>query len=137
MTSHENITLRLLATCLDKLLQVPGVAEWNADSDLIAEAEALVAEVARPAAPQCIITGCSLMIPDAHQCWSGDLHRLGDVYIFNANPNSCRGIGDDKPFYTKQLTVRPGAHYYEKRAVFVIPLAAAVLNAEAAQHIAS
>ena len=79
--------------------------------------------------PQCIITGCSLRT--GFERWNGDLFELGDVYIFNANPNS-RHDASEPPFYSKELSV---ADCFERRAVFVVAKSAASLNDEALAYI--
>lgn len=81
--------------------------------------------------PQCIITGCSLFSPDfgsAHL--NGDLHELGDCYIFNANSSFA---GESEFAYSKQVTVRM---YFAWRAVYVFHKTAAELNEAAKEYIA-
>ena len=42
MTPYQRIVLRLLVACFEKLLQVPGVATYDEDDELLAEATKLL-----------------------------------------------------------------------------------------------
>jgi hypothetical protein len=81
--------------------------------------------------PECIITGCSLFSPDlgnAHL--NGDLFQLGDVYIFNANPQL---VGPHDFAYVKAVTV---STYFARRHIYVFHKTAAELNEAAKEYIA-
>lgn len=93
--------------------------------------------------PECIITGCGLQ-DDARgtQYW-GDLHQLGDVWIFNAVTDP-KGQPIPQPYRDPKgpvcpsfLIVReaPWENYFQRRGVFVIPKSEADLNDTATNYI--
>jgi len=91
-----------------------------------------------PITPNCLITGCEF-IDSAHpESYShGDLHKFGDVYIFNATLD---GNGEAARIDTRRLTpysriVTAVGAVFERRGVIVFQRTAAVLNDEARAYI--
>jgi len=76
----------------------------------------------------CIITGACLIFQGKEICIRGDLFLQGNQFIFNG----CFGGTDVEPawedFHTtlrdsaRTLILGAGSHYFQRRAVFVIPL---------------
>ena len=89
----------------------------------------------------CLITGCALVDDVQQRAVWGDLHRIGDVYVFNAvldaNREAAWQEGDDAhcPNVMKQLVLArsfPEAAYFERRGVVIVHTSQASLN-QAAQ----
>jgi hypothetical protein len=79
--------------------------------------------------PECLITGCALVDGD-RQVW-GDLHSVGDCYVFNAvlfggEPNW--QYNEPTPASMKSLELLGRGAIFERRGVLIFPKAAAVLN---------
>lgn len=89
-------------------------------------------------APECLITGCAL-VKDEGRAWAwGDLHRLGDCFIFNAVLEDGQAKWHNTPFEEgrKAMVMRPEAPYFERRGVIVIPCAECDANVPAAVYAA-
>lgn len=91
-----------------------------------------------PITCECLITGCEF-IDAAHpeSYLHGDLHRFGDVYIFNAILD---GNGEATRIDTRHLTpysriITAIGAVFERRGVIVFQRTAAVLNNEARAYI--
>lgn len=89
--------------------------------------------------PECVITGCALCNGGA---WvAADLFDAGDWWVVNGN---CQFHGNGsaspqwlsgRPTYTKNISIIPGAPWFERRGVFVIHKSCAVLNQAALDYI--
>jgi hypothetical protein len=83
----------------------------------------------------CIITGCVLR--NGGQNVGGDLHRIGDAYVFNAivtENGATRWVDDDTySHYQREVDASGSVQYFERRGVVVFSRAGAVLN-EAAHN---
>lgn len=77
--------------------------------------------------PQCLITGCELFVLPEGLSFHGDLHRIGDTYIFNGNPNAqgTPGLPADAA-NRKLLTINDS--FFSRRGLWVCPTATASLN---------
>lgn len=92
----------------------------------------------------CLITGCALVDDtQARSVW-GDLHRIGDTFIFNAvldpDREAAWQYGKDAacPNVVKQLTIRsncPAAAVFERRGVIIVHIGWADLNQAAQDYI--
>ena len=87
-------------------------------------------------AANCLITRCRLVV--AERSIRGDLHEMGNVFIFNAvlregeaawEPGAGRGWNSNE----KIIDTRD---YFERRGVFVILRSGAMLNQSARDYIA-
>ena len=82
-------------------------------------------------APRCLITDCALYHTDSGKTFWGDLHEIGDTYIFNGVPNASSQF-EAHPDH-KLITVH--GYCFERRDVWVIHLSQATLNTKAKEHI--
>lgn len=86
--------------------------------------------------PECLITGCALLLPRARQWAWGDLHRVGDAWIFNAVLD---GRGETnwryEELYAVQRILIARGSYFERRGVIVIAGEAAYLNNVAKEYL--
>ncbi|MGD9674519.1 MAG: hypothetical protein AB7U98_13685 [Candidatus Nitrosocosmicus sp.] len=87
--------------------------------------------------PQCVITGCAMQVGNAY-AW-GDLHELGDTWIFNGVPTKdARMVWVHYPPAADQkilIVTNPDATF-TRRGLCVIPKSCAELNLVAKRHIA-
>lgn len=82
----------------------------------------------------CLITGCALI--NGHAAAWGDLHDLGDVFIFNAVLKDLEPYWQSaEPFVAGKYLDITHADYFERRGVFVIPKHTAQLNQVAIDYI--
>lgn len=86
----------------------------------------------------CIITGCTLVTHNEYV--GGDLHKVGNCYVFNAIKNSngnARWVTDESEYshYSKRINIF--GNWLEFSGVIVVPMANAVLNVEAQEYIGS
>lgn len=86
--------------------------------------------------PQCIITGCDLISEDFS--WvHGDLHKVGDTWVFNAVTAKDGVVWN----YSRRLSqcpslvMIPGHSYFERRGVFVIDKTSAELDKAARAYL--
>jgi hypothetical protein len=89
-----------------------------------------------PAAPQCLITGCAL-VDGNRQVW-GDLHAVGDCYVFNAvlfGGETAWQYNEPTPSTMKQVEVLGSSAIFERRGVLIFPQAAATLNPAAEAYL--
>ena len=85
-----------------------------------------------PSYLQCVITGCSLFAPEfCGNHLNGDLFRLGDTYIFNANQIL---MAPDEYAYPRQVTLGDEGTYFNKRYILVFRADQATFNDEAAEY---
>lgn len=82
-------------------------------------------------APRCLITGCALYHADTGLFYWGDLHEIGDTYIFNGVVNA--SSESEPPVGIRLITVH--GHCFERRDLWVIHLSQATLNDKAKEHI--
>ena len=84
---------------------------------------------------ECLITGCYLYnVTDARHCW-GDLHEVGDCYVFNAVLFEGETFWESNNPFGKILNLRDGAPYFERRGVIIVPKSYAYLNSAGASYI--
>lgn len=92
----------------------------------------------------CLIIGCALVDDVQQRAVWGDLHRIEDVYVFNAVLNPDREAawqeGDDAycPNVMKQLVLArscPASAYFELRGVVIVHTSQANLNQAAQDYI--
>lgn len=88
--------------------------------------------------PRCVITGCEIVARNTEATAHGDLHMLGDVFIFNA----VRGQdGETRWFQALPASGRviyvDTNYVFERRGVIVIPLRHATLSKQASDFIES
>lgn len=91
----------------------------------------------------CLITGCAFHDPETDRALWGDLHHVGDCWVFNGatvggKPQWQYGEDARVPDVTKTLTLNPGTRlgdFVEKGAVLVIQKSAATLNKAAIDYI--
>lgn len=87
--------------------------------------------------PECLITGCAL-VDDRGQRWTwGDLHRVGDTWVFNSvlrdSETAWRcDVLDDKS--RRRILIVKGP-FFERRGVIVIAGEAAYLNDVAKEYL--
>ena len=87
----------------------------------------------------CLITGCRATYDSLEV--SGDLHRVGDCYVFNAIVDVygvSRWRAPEKgeyAHYTKVIDFSESSSYYEKRGVLIAPISECVLNEKAKEYI--
>jgi len=87
----------------------------------------------------CIITGCLAF--NGLEYAVGDLHRLGDCYVFNAVFHTFgveRGEtdwGSDMYGYTKVVDFSKAADVWERRATIVAPVSQVTFNADAQDYL--
>lgn len=89
--------------------------------------------------PHCIITGCGLYVSNENKYAHGDLHQVGDCYVFNA----C--LSDGETFWwtpsnetpmSKIVVATDSNFYFERRGVIVFSVNSAILSGPARRHIA-
>ncbi len=89
--------------------------------------------------PTCVITGCELVLPNDYIYHHGDLHELGDVWIFNSvldNDYEAKVFAIDRLHPSLlQLILSANAMFFERRGVFVIHKTAAEFNAVAKEYV--
>jgi hypothetical protein len=90
--------------------------------------------------PECIITGCLFHDPVGGRFIVADLHRLGDCYVINGNPNKDGEAAwiysePTHPVYRRIISV-DNAAYFERRGVIVFTTRVAVFNKEAEDYVA-
>lgn len=73
---------------------------------------------------RCLITGCALFNPASGAVTWGDLHALGDTYIFNGVPELSSTFVIDHNH--KMISVY--GEFFERRNVWVFPKTAGILN---------
>lgn len=81
-------------------------------------------------APRCVITGCDLVTTDDDKYAHGDLHKVGDSYVFNAITNgklSCTSWRRAKPHADLRVFVNSN-DFYEKRGVIVFDKSVATFS---------
>lgn len=91
------------------------------------------------AQPRCIITGCTLFMEAYNRSVHGDLHMVGNTYVFNA----CLGEDgesfwnyDPKPLdELRQCALIVDGGFFERRGVIVIDNYDARLNTAAINYI--
>lgn len=87
----------------------------------------------------CLITGCELFVPEEGKTLHGDLHHIGDCYVFNGVLND-KGETNWLPNYrglqtTCHLIINPGEFYFERRGVVVVAKKASFLNEKAREYV--
>lgn len=89
-------------------------------------------------APQCLVTGASLYVPNERKCAHGDLHRVGDAFVFNAclGENGQTAWMYNEPVPSYKGIVCDSNFFFERRGVIVMPAGAASLNPAAEAYIA-
>lgn len=93
----------------------------------------------------CVITGCALDDPAERRIVWGDLHRIGDAWVFNAVcfDGEARWQTDEDyiaPDHMKRLVILAGCPsdvILERRGVIVIDSKWAILNPAARDYIKS
>jgi hypothetical protein len=93
-----------------------------------------VAEALHP--PQCIITGCKMVIQEEGKSLWGDLHAMGSTLVFNGvldHRNEPMWSFGDTPTTGRVVVVH--GFYYEKRGVIVVNKGGVSFNDAAASHI--
>lgn len=76
----------------------------------------------------CLIAGCSLIDPFNNRWAHGDLHQIGNCYVFNACLHSLTGEAaweynedaPDSPALTL-LSALSNSTYFERRSVIIVP----------------
>lgn len=92
--------------------------------------------------PECVITGADLVVFGEGKAVHGDLHTMGDVYIFNAVLDGGGDIAwkhgitaaDFIETDCKVVGVN-SSHYFERRGVIVFSKTSATLNDAAFQYL--
>ena len=86
--------------------------------------------------PVCIITGCVLWDMH-HDCRAhGDLHMIGDTYVFNAAVDSTREtVWIREPVLATERVLYITGDYFERRGVIVVHQENAELNPAARKYI--
>lgn len=88
--------------------------------------------------PKCLITGCALVVDHGSRWAWGDLHRIGNSYVFNAAEYDAR---ETKWQYDMKNLRGPSVHIlhadniFDRRGVVVFSLSVAVLDALAEKRI--
>lgn len=85
--------------------------------------------------PECIITGCEFMSAGGYV--HGDLHQLGDVYIFNAATGAQGNMewAYGPPHKGAKVLWDSCGMYFERRGVIIIAKAGAILNQAAQDYL--
>lgn len=89
----------------------------------------------------CIITGCALVDERESRCVWGDLHKIGDCFVFNAvlDHHECAWqYGAPLHDHLKQLVVggdTPANAWFERRGIIVVPENFATLNRPAREYL--
>lgn len=89
-------------------------------------------------APKCLITGCYFVHPQDEVAVWGDLHELGDCYIFSAVVASMAAAWQsiyDIDKAQKQVVVHYGSRFFDRRGVLVIAKSDATLNQAAQEYL--
>lgn len=86
--------------------------------------------------PECLITGCALVLERAEQWTWGDLHRVGDTWVFSAvlNVHGETHWKSGIPEADRRALISRGP-FFERRAVIVIAGEAAYLNDAAKEYL--
>lgn len=80
----------------------------------------------------CVITGCTAI--NGHQQVGGDLHKVGDCYVFNAIVNKNGETAWGKTHYTKLIDFSRARNLFERRGVFVAHKDEVGFNLEALEY---
>lgn len=88
----------------------------------------------------CLMTGVTMVFQLRDEAVHGDLFLQGDQFIFNSVVDSGTDPAKFLKLPSKQLPGRHielglGCHYWERRGVFVIPLASLTFSKEAIAYI--
>jgi len=86
--------------------------------------------------PRCVITGCDLTDGESHI--HGDLHELGDVYIFNACLDEEWQASRDYhnlPHKNAKVITCSAAFFFERRGVIIFPKYCTFLNQAAKDYL--
>lgn len=89
---------------------------------------------------ECIITGCEFYDALANRWAHGDLHRAGQVLIFNAVTLNTDGRVDThwqygEPLHRGCRVVEAHGDYFERRGVIILPIENSRLNADAESYL--
>jgi hypothetical protein len=87
--------------------------------------------------PRCLITGCDLVCINTASTAHGDLHQVGEAFIFNAVRDAhgeTHWRHEEAPRSTRLIYVHTD-HAFERRGVIVFHTTAAQLSDEARRHI--
>jgi hypothetical protein len=84
----------------------------------------------------CIITGAELFDEQSCRWVHGDLHRVGDAYVFNAvlDEKGEAAWTEGEPEGTQRVLQVHG-YYFERRGLFVCDRTAASLNKAAREYV--
>lgn len=89
----------------------------------------------------CIITGCALVDDRQGRCVWGDLHEIGESYVFNAvldHGETAWQHGAPVHDHMKQLVIAdkcPADAWFERRGVFVLAKQWGELNRPAREYL--
>lgn len=92
--------------------------------------------------PQCVITGCTLVLTNERATVHGDLHLVGGAFVFNAvlnrNGDAAREheLCDEVMGSTRKCVAVDSNLAFERRGVFVFDGTAALPNKAALQYTA-
>lgn len=81
---------------------------------------------------KCLITGCYLVDGSNQSHVYGDLHSIGESYVFNACNQMNYGVLDPN---ARALIINPMADFFHRRDVYVVPMASAQLNPAAKEFL--
>lgn len=86
-------------------------------------------------APECLITGCTLIDIEQGKQVHGDLHRLCDAYIFNACLNSKGEANWEYIGVACNSRAVFAEQYFERRGVLVFAVCLACFNQAAEDYL--
>ncbi len=94
---------------------------------------------------KCLIAGCDLVVESERKVLHGDLHQLvgGGIFVFNGvrepgMDSQAAWQYCDPPYATqsdKQIRIRPGVDYFERRGIITVDARGCWLNEEARKYI--
>lgn len=98
---------------------------------------ALLAEKAR--SNGCLITGADLLVIDEGKTLHGDLHMVGETFVFNgvlAGGNRWEAAWSwDEPRADRLVILASGCRYFERRGVIVLAAKDTMLSDEARRYL--
>lgn len=97
---------------------------------------------------KCLANGIALRLEGSSSYAWGDLYQQGDRFVFNANTSLAEGgntvwmrdnLGDQSPTKNpatrKELYIKVGRDYWERRGVFIVKADRSLLNRAAQVYI--
>lgn len=86
--------------------------------------------------PKCVITGCDLTCSVWGTVYHGDLHEIGDTYIFNAVLFQGEALALNREVEDRHISLDlDGGDYFERRGVFIFHKSVCELSTAAKEYI--